>query len=661
MAVNMGFLPTIKCSNCGHDVDIVSMAEHECDGAAVSPVLAPPTPPLSADLDSPEKSETYMPAKLGRSAMPHRIDPSVANRPFLQPNVPTPASSIESHIPSPLSISPQPGSSEVATDAINLDSVLSFPMPGNRSPTLVGTRGLYSDSPPENVRLSSSLPHQRTDSLASHSSYRTSSASTQHGSSTARSSTTSFSRGFRSIMEDDTPPVPPAPLRTPKDSFPRDSNLSVGSRNGRGETYSGFDFGITADIPLGSLHDSPAEKCLTEQSRDEGHDSPPSQHSLHHSPTESGIDAPRRESDASSERLSITSFARTLGLEDHIPKTESSISSDSSPSDSSPSRTRSGSSMSSLPSDFSLNQDKTSDTSDLSPLAEEAPLKTRLTVLEVPNQAQSAGVPPIPAVFFSPDSPTDPTINQGGLSLVVEKREQRSLIEPPLEPSSPRRPMQRSATAPIPRPQSRSTTRSKGQCKGCGEEITGKSISSSDGRLTGRYHRGCFVCFECHSSFPTADFYVLNNRPYCAQHYHERNGSLCSTCHTGIEGQYLETVGRDPRQVNRRRFHPTCLQCRTCHVLLNGDYFEWNGEVFCERDARRAAAASYGPPPHGRRRPTIGASPLSQSRRYPPPGQGQPHPSSLAPDQGLRPGPRNPPPGGAKRFPERRTTRLMMI
>lgn len=524
------------------------------------------------------------------------------------------------------------------------------------------------------------IAHQRGDSSASHSSYRTSLASTRYGSSTARSSTNSFSRGFRTFM-DDTPPMPP-PLRTPnKASFARDSNLSVGSsfKSDRGETYSGFDFGIH-DHQSSGLHDLPEERSPEEAaSRLDEAFRPPTQTRLRPADAENGSDDPRRNSDATSEsNLSVTSFARALGLESHSQQPEGSTSSGSSPP--SNNRSGSGSSMSSLPSDSSLNRRKASDPLNLSPLVEELPPRTRQTILDLPGRIPGTmdDVPTIPAAFFSPDSPTDPAIGQGTLSLIVEKRQehQRHEEDPVKHEISPveqqphgfpsPRALERSATEQIP-PPSRPTTRSKGKCKGCNEEILGKSISSSDGRLTGRYHRGCFVCFECHSPFQTADFYVLNNRPYCAQHYHERNGSLCSTCHNGIEGHYLETVERNPDRPDRRRFHPECLQCRTCRVLLKGDYFEWNGEVYCERDARRAATTLH-PPPPGQRRPTLGSSPLGSSplsHGYPPPG-GYPPPRSPGPGprpgpgQGLRPGPRFSS-GGGRRFPERRTTKLMMI
>ncbi|PLB43297.1 hypothetical protein P170DRAFT_514552 [Aspergillus steynii IBT 23096] len=222
-------------------------------------------------------------------------------------------------------------------------------------------------------------------------------------------------------------------------------------------------------------------------------------------------------------------------------------------------------------------------------------------------------------------------------------------------------------------PAARLSPRPKGPCRGCGEVILGKSVSSADGRLTGRYHKDCFVCYQCRIPFRTADFYVLRDLPFCAQHYHERNGSLCQGCLTGIEGQFLETNERQGRGPgDRRRYHPQCLTCRTCNVLLNGEYFEWNGQVYCERDARRAAAST---PPPRMRRPTMTSSPLAghsrgPSRGHPPPpgypgrGRGGPRPP-MPPMPGMPgpaylDGPYGPPPA-ARRFPERRTTKLMML
>ena len=151
-------------------------------------------------------------------------------------------------------------------------------------------------------------------------------------------------------------------------------------------------------------------------------------------------------------------------------------------------------------------------------------------------------------------------------------------------------------------PARRATTGHKGKCRGCTEVITGKSVSSADGRLTGRWHKQCFVCKTCKEPFPTMDFYVLGNDPYCGRHYHELNKSLCSKCDRGIEGQYVET--------EREKFHPHCFNCQECHLILRDNYFELNGKIYCEQHAFKTSHLAVGP---------------------------------------------------ARRFPERRTTRLMMM
>jgi hypothetical protein len=121
-------------------------------------------------------------------------------------------------------------------------------------------------------------------------------------------------------------------------------------------------------------------------------------------------------------------------------------------------------------------------------------------------------------------------------------------------------------------------TSSKHICRGCSEPIQGKSVKAADGRLTGRYHKHCFVCKTCKSAFATADFYVIDNNPYCEHHYHELNNSLCAHCDRGIEGPYLETQ-------QGQKFHPSCFTCIDCQKPLSDDYFEISGKVYCEQHA----------------------------------------------------------------------------
>jgi hypothetical protein len=139
----------------------------------------------------------------------------------------------------------------------------------------------------------------------------------------------------------------------------------------------------------------------------------------------------------------------------------------------------------------------------------------------------------------------------------------------------------------------------KSVCRGCKLVIEGKSVKAADGRLTGRWHKACFVCRSCREPFTTADFYVINNEPYCERHYHQQNGSICQGCNRGIEGQYTETVSSSRFGVTaRKKYHPRCFTCRECRVVLEEDYFEIQGSVFCERHAfaaMRAQARANGP------------------------------------------------------------------
>ncbi|KAI4721773.1 hypothetical protein E4T48_02067 [Aureobasidium sp. EXF-10727] len=130
-------------------------------------------------------------------------------------------------------------------------------------------------------------------------------------------------------------------------------------------------------------------------------------------------------------------------------------------------------------------------------------------------------------------------------------------------------------------------TSSKHICRGCSEPIQGKSVKAADGRLTGRYHKHCFVCKTCKSAFATADFYVIDNNPYCEHHYHELNNSLCAHCDRGIEGPYLETQ-------QAQKFHPSCFTCIDCHKPLSDDYFEIAGKVYCEQHAFASAHRQEG-------------------------------------------------------------------
>lgn len=658
-SLDAALLPAIKCSSCGLNVDIAAMGDHVCE--------SPPPPPPKSPNDSPVNNNNHqnnpngfarMGSK-GRSGPPPRIDPSAANRPFLPSPPPrsktTPLPDPPDDPPDdPLPSFPIPRTKSTKATS-RPDVVVQNPSPGPPPSTAPIPPPKVDDDDDNDSFSESRRRHQREFSIDSKSSYRTSLASNYDWRRwTGASSRPSMASSSRFL--DDVPPLPSAP-----------GALGHARQDSAASNYSGFNFGLNDSNSyrdeieksgFSPFRDSSQPEQL--HSRSPSHPSPfglpdlpeersppplntqfnlqPSTH-LHPPGQEPALEngTARKNSDANSDSpISVSNFARALGLDAESTAESSVASSDLSHSD------RSGTSLSSLPSEASLSRRKPSDVSRLGPVVEEQQSENPGRMLGEEERIRESPTdlepPRAPAPLFSPDSPTDPAIFQGGLSLVSDTP------KPPETPQEPP-PMTRSATTPgKPRP--------KGRCRGCGELIKGKSMSSADGRLTGKYHRACFVCYYCYVPFRTADFYVLDDRPYCAHHYHELNGSLCTTCDTGIEGEYLETLERRGRGVaDRQKFHPDCLRCRACHILLKGDYFEWNGQVFCERDAYRAAWAP--PSPRGPRRPPL-PSPLSQAHHYPPPSpDGRP---------GLRPGPPYWPPGplGPRRFPERRTTRLMM-
>lgn len=169
-----------------------------------------------------------------------------------------------------------------------------------------------------------------------------------------------------------------------------------------------------------------------------------------------------------------------------------------------------------------------------------------MTARSLNSSASSGGV--------TPDSGSRTSAAHSDLNLVTSPD---SYSKPPL-PSTSNDPQSSSSPLPnsAPTPHTRKLKKpSKGNCRGCGELIHGKSVSSADGQLTGRYHKQCFVCSTCKDPFQTADFYILEDQPYCARHYHLLNNSICAGCDEGIEGQYLATE-------LKQKFHPKCFTCQ---------------------------------------------------------------------------------------------------
>ncbi|KAK1993455.1 hypothetical protein LX36DRAFT_251800 [Colletotrichum falcatum] len=251
-------------------------------------------------------------------------------------------------------------------------------------------------------------------------------------------------------------------------------------------------------------------------------------------------------------------------------------------------------------------------------------IESSMAAMQIPA-ADAAPPPPLSKsptdLYPSRRAPPPPVDLRDDPAVQAPRQRARSPLATPDYNYNPREPMDRRnqhQRQPSDAPSVSSPPRnrpSRGNCKSCGDAIKGKSISSADGRLTGRYHKACFVCTTCREPFTSAEFYVHNDRPYCELHYHKLNGSLCGTCGRGIEGQYLEDE-------ERVKYHVGCFRCGDCGMSLSNGYFEVNGKAYCERDAwrrmqppprmangdQRGRLGPPGGPGQGGRRPSNGQS-----------------------------------------------------
>lgn len=134
------------------------------------------------------------------------------------------------------------------------------------------------------------------------------------------------------------------------------------------------------------------------------------------------------------------------------------------------------------------------------------------------------------------------------------------------------------------------------KCRKCCEPIEGGAVTSSDGKIAGKYHADCFGCFGCSAKFPDGEFYVFDGKPYCQNDYHALNGSLCATADCGrpIEGSCVSLIGEE--NGGGGRYHPSCFNCSepSCRRPLLDFHYIVQGRPFC--DEHFSGAQRSGPP-----------------------------------------------------------------
>lgn len=103
--------------------------------------------------------------------------------------------------------------------------------------------------------------------------------------------------------------------------------------------------------------------------------------------------------------------------------------------------------------------------------------------------------PAIQRGLFTPRRPSDSSALPE-IQSVVQEAAKPPAPPVPSEEEQQIRPVSRTRTGSVGR---RPGTAGKGNCRGCGEVIVGKSVKAADGRLTGRWHKQCtFLIFLFH-------------------------------------------------------------------------------------------------------------------------------------------------------------------
>ncbi|KAI1760441.1 hypothetical protein GGR53DRAFT_81296 [Hypoxylon sp. FL1150] len=703
------FMPTIKCSNCGNQVEISMMGEHICGGAPPAEPAAPPMPDLLGGAFSSFKTNVF--DKFARSAPP-AVDTTAANRAIPRPDQLTPVSaSTGSQTISPKTPTHgRPGAGSSGDDYFTPAIASSPRRPGGyggfaAEPESYEGDSAYGTSPNKSTNV---LTRMNTIAPGPFGRPGAKNALSRNNSrdQTAESQDDSLQVGYTlerpgtagSTSSKNSGSLAPPPPRAPR-------------KNG----YEGFgaprresdDF-APQPLGLGKRSETFPEKLL--QTNDEVSGVPA------RAPSAPGI-RPDRLRTASSgtadwpapagDRLQRPSFGAQDALRPPLPRKNSgrppthgasrqpsNLSDDFGAGNQYHSPTVSQSSSNSGYSHISRPSQASSATSPArsvgSDLGGRRPSGTSgfdalMDDLQSSMDAMQPKAQPLSPGDRSPVKPEQPGPNSRrappeGLQLDPPSFRGRdpkvdSPVRSPLTPGSAsdrKDPAVQSGLSKSPptRPtHDRQPSRSRGSCKACKKLITGKSISSADGRLTGRYHKACFVCTTCQEPFSSSTFYVLNDQPYCEQHYHKLNGSLCGSCNRGIEGQYLEDE-------SSKKYHPGCFRCGDCGVVLRDGYFDVDGKTYCERDAwRRLQSAvqsqrQYQAPPNVQVYP-----PRRPSAQGPPPPRGLPSgpkgpvgPSSLNRPFGLPTGNRLAPGqalgrGGLSPMPrmEKRMTRLGMM
>ncbi|KAI9891530.1 MAG: hypothetical protein M1814_002653 [Vezdaea aestivalis] len=484
------FLPTIKCSDCSQEIEIAMMGDHVCS----SPATLPPPAPTPSRLDDdwkplPGRSREFEGSnflKPGRREPP-RIDASAANRPYINPpplSSTSNSNTADRGMRSPFLERNPSNLREYSTDRspspparLNQDNGYPpFPVSSSAKTLPISYKSqverkrdnhgmdesnpLYAPASPSFSGGGNVLKRMNTikpGPFGVKGSGRGDADSWKMGhqrNTTARSSSSSGSNSNRGTLN-----------RKISDANP----MLKRSQTERPSGYGGFGDSISASehrkdpTPVSSDGRSQTFPLLREPQAND--------RSLDHSTSRKQVS--KFPASASGGSLAA---GYSVGNPYHTPS-ESQSSSGSYGSDA-----KTGSSRSSPPLSESsgMGSRKPSKTHNLDNLLDniQESMSTSPASKPKPYPSQSSSEQRPWAGNQALESPMDPAIKGGHFI-------RESPLPSPACPPTSRSPHNRLAP-PI----------SKGPCKGCGEQIRGKSVSAADGRLTGKYHKECRFCVQ---------------------------------------------------------------------------------------------------------------------------------------------------------------------
>ena len=141
------------------------------------------------------------------------------------------------------------------------------------------------------------------------------------------------------------------------------------------------------------------------------------------------------------------------------------------------------------------------------------------------------------------------------------------------------------------------------KCSACHEPIDDDGIQVGGGK---KYHMGCFSCSVCDTPFNDGEYYQDEFMVYCAEHYFEACGTVCTACGNYIKDTIVSDSGGGT-------WHPECFSCTACKKSLAGlQYYTKNGRFYCTEDYTQR----FCPTCAGCNKPIIGESFTANKNTY---------------------------------------------